>query len=200
MFARTKIEKRGEDGRHGGEKNKNKKSNAAWKSGGAAFPQHSSGGAFWGSQWWFTAPALTGGKQPKEIIQVCNCIQVWLFSMRPLMSISIPETELRSAALFAPPQERGWRAGAFHQCCHAEKFLISAKPSLAPLCHLAFVCWHFKPTNSKMVPNGHFNGDTLIWHCAVTQPLKLHLDVEQGKCKEPGTLKINILKKGCFKF
>lgn len=46
MFAWTKIEKEAKTGGMREEKNKNKTRNAAWKSGGAGFPQDSSGGAF----------------------------------------------------------------------------------------------------------------------------------------------------------
>lgn len=58
-----------------------------------------------------------------------------------------------------------------------KKFVISLKSSLASLCHLAFVCWYFKSTNSKMVSNVHFN----LTPSPVIQPLKLHLDLSPRK-------------------
>lgn len=134
-----------------------------------------------------------GGKQPKEIIQVCNCILVWLFYMQLLMSVSIAD-RAKKLGFVCCPSKRGC-GDAFYQCCHAKKFLISPKPSPTFLCPLAFVCWYFKSTNSKMVSSVHFDGDTLIWHCTpVIQPLKLHLDLSQENCKGPGTVKANISK------
>lgn len=78
------------------------------------------------------------------------------------MSISIPETELKSSALFAPPQERGCGEEAFINVAMQKKVrnLSKVQPYFSlslVLCLLVFQIYKFQNGFQCTLQWGHFN-------------------------------------------